>query len=416
MGSPNIRFALVIVAFAAACGHQDSTVGSASGAGSGSMTAAAAPPADAPTFELASVAGNGLEPVAADAFTVTVSESAVTVLGKTVVPLKDGDFDAADKQGESDDVHVPKLHNRYAAEVGTQRDATVVAFDRRTQMRVVDEVLASLDPRAPNTKVRLAVRAPDTVAALVLTYHGSGYVPEKRNAKTYHPIVAITRHRIELGSTQSEAQEPVSRDELVGKLRDAMAKHRDKGHEVLVRYAGDVTLERVAPLLAGMREVYPDVMLWWSGFERSEEAEQERQVAAFADLLTAEGSGRDEGDMSKRKPGPNLADQIAELRAGDAKVSLDSIQDVDKTSRTSGGVVKKLRAAYLDKLAGCAHTIPAAASVKVTITILRDGTIGSPIVDGNAGLAKCVKDQIATWDFGPSDAAAQFVLGVTLRP
>ncbi len=57
--------------------------------------------------------------------------------------------------------------------------------------------------------------------------------------------------------------------------------------------------------------------------EKDNVALQEEQAARFADLLTGEGvNGTSEGDMSKRRPGADLSDQIADVKEGGKQVAI----------------------------------------------------------------------------------------------
>ena len=181
----------------------------------------------------------------------------------------------------------------------------------------------------------------------------------------------------------------------------------------------------------------------------------EDQAAAMADLLTGEGKdGTSEGDMSKRRPGADLGQQIADVREGgktvavgggsgrgsrgngDARVgtgkgpgiggagdiasagggkgeerapagriSVADKQTFDESSLTPDSVLAKIQAAYMAGLKRCYKEYlkkDASARGKVTLNLTVNETVRTVkgAAHGFAGeVDECITGQMASWRF-----------------
>jgi hypothetical protein len=206
-------------------------------------------------------------------------------------------------------------------------------------------------------------------------------------------------------------------------------------------------------------------------------AMQEEQAKAMADLLTGEGAnGTSEGDMSKRRPGADLGQQIADVREGgktvavgggagrgprgdgDARVGngkgpninapggtetaggpktehaptgriqVSDKQTFDESSLTPDVVLSKIQSVYMSQIKRCYTTFlkkDASARGKVTLklTVNETGRAVQTAANGFAGeVDECIGNLMSSWRFPvPKDkdneaTTASFAITLQLVP
>ncbi len=205
-------------------------------------------------------------------------------------------------------------------------------------------------------------------------------------------------------------------------------------------------------------------------------AMQEEQAKAMADLLTGEGSnGTSEGDMSKRRPGADLSQQIADVKEtgkqvavgggsgrgsrgnGDPRVGTGSgpglasggietaggpkvehapsgritVQEknaIDETTLTPDAVLAKIQTAYMAGLKRCykeylKKDASARGKVMLSLTINETGRTTKGAAHGFAGeVDECISGLMGSWRFPiPHDkdgdaTEASFQIGLQLVP
>jgi hypothetical protein len=206
-------------------------------------------------------------------------------------------------------------------------------------------------------------------------------------------------------------------------------------------------------------------------------AMQEEQAKAMADLLTGEGAnGTSEGDMSKRRPGADLGQQIADVREGgktvavgggagrgprgdgDARVGngkgpninapggtetaggpkvehaptgriqVSDKQTFDESSLTPDVVLSKIQSVYMSQIKRCYTTFlkkDATARGKVTLklTVNETGRAVQTSANGFAGeVDECIGNLMSSWRFPvPKDkdneaTTAAFAITLQLVP
>jgi hypothetical protein len=207
-------------------------------------------------------------------------------------------------------------------------------------------------------------------------------------------------------------------------------------------------------------------------------AMQEDQARAVADLLTGEGpNGSSEGDMSKRRPGADLATQVEQVKAGGGKVavgggsgrgsrgngdprvgtgrgpningpggtelagggkgeehaptgriSIATKQAIDESNLTADAVLAKIMAAYMAGIKRCYTQYlkkdgSARGKVALTFTINETGRSTQGSAHGFAGeVDQCIGGLMSTWRFPiPKDkdgdpTSAQFAITLQLVP
>ncbi len=205
-------------------------------------------------------------------------------------------------------------------------------------------------------------------------------------------------------------------------------------------------------------------------------AMQEEQAKAMADLLTGEGSnGTSEGDMSKRRPGADLSQQIADVKEtgkqvavgggsgrgsrgnGDPRVGTGSgpginsggietaggpkvehaptgritVQEknaIDETTLTPDAVLSKIQTAYMAGLKRCykeylKKDASARGKVMLSLTINETGRTTKGAAHGFAGeVDECISGLMGSWRFPiPHDkdgdaTEASFQIGLQLVP
>jgi hypothetical protein len=170
----------------------------------------------------------------------------------------------------------------------------------------------------------------------------------------------------------------------------------------------------------------------------------EDDMRRFADRLTAEGPvGVDPGDMSRRRPGADLARQLDDVRdagrhptdspgrppeAPRGRVSVSDKRAFADTSLTVDIVLMKIQSTYMAGIKRCYKTQlrqdpSMRGKVKLSFGVNETGRLISPYATGFASaIDGCLKTQMPAWRFPiPKDkdgeaTAARFEIGLQLVP
>jgi hypothetical protein len=190
-------------------------------------------------------------------------------------------------------------------------------------------------------------------------------------------------------------------------------------------------------------------------------AMQEEEAARFADLLTGEGeAGTSEGDMSKRRPGADLGQQISDVKEGGktvaigggagpkingptgpesagggktekiptGRINVSDKQSFDESTLTPDIVLSKIQSAYMAGLKRCykeylKKDATARGKVTLSLTVNETGRTTSGRAKGFAGeVDDCISGLMNSWRFPiPKDkdgeaTEANFAITLQLVP
>ena len=142
---------------------------------------------------------------------------------------------------------------------------------------------------------------------------------------------------------------------------------------------------------------------------------------AFAEMLTAEGPGVPDGDMSARRPGTDLGRQLDDLKASGrnvvvgkgpgrvpgptGRISVARKQALDDTTLAVDVVLRKIQSVYVHGIKRCYQSYldndpSARGKVKLAFTVTRTGATASFKVLGFAKeVDECVGNLLRAWRF-----------------
>ena len=161
---------------------------------------------------------------------------------------------------------------------------------------------------------------------------------------------------------------------------------------------------------------------------------------AFAEMLTAEGPGVPDGDMSARRPGTDLGRQLDDLKASGrnvvvgkgpgrvpgptGRISVARKQALDDTTLAVDVVLRKIQSVYVHVIKRCYQSYldndpSARGKVKLAFTVTRTGATASFKVLGFAKeVDECVGNLLRAWRFPvpktKDGAAAEAVFEIDL--
>ncbi len=257
--------------------------------------------------ELPVITGAGYEPAVATMPIVVGRHDGLAVGDKSLMGIKDGDVEPAEKQGGAMGMKIPRLSTILGATARAPR--LVVALDKRLSYRLFIEVLYSAKQKEAgwkdfvvlakaNTKVvGVPISLPDRSAASAESLGGHlasvGRDDPEPAASDDQPLlmfVSLTRDRALLWSATGlegtlhepklalDASDPKALDKLSAALADIVMRHwggkpRPAGTTPIVIQAdGAVPMQRIAETIGAVRmtadgkPLFPDIQLSW-GFE-----------------------------------------------------------------------------------------------------------------------------------------------------
>lgn len=235
------------------------------------------------TIPMPTVPDVGLAPLGEDP-ALTITPNAIVVEGTSIVAVKNGDVDPSEKEGGALGINIPRLAQYMKTLVeliakqkpGGPPVTLILLVDPATPYKLLMEVMFSVKS-APIRTFALAVHAGTATKAIPIVLHGQRRSDDTGTA--LEPIVSITKTHILLWSIsgQEGALDKPKLDvplDRVGDVQEALAEiagrrwpgGKDKETVIIVQADGGVPVQKVAEVMAAVRQTFPDLRLS-SGFE-----------------------------------------------------------------------------------------------------------------------------------------------------
>jgi len=237
-----------------------------------------------PGIELSEVPSTGFDRADGATAQIAVSPSALTIKGKVVLSLTDGQIDAADLQGGALGMIIPRLRE-HSQELGAMR--VMLQLDRRTPYLTLLQILSTLQIARISEVAILARSGPHTMSApisLLPDAGASGWVrhtvPGTGPSPRVQPAIALTSTELRLFSisgTSGTKDKPalvmttnpgIDLVQLGRKLAELRKKHSDLGDTALLVLAADsLPIQSVLEVIATVRAtpegtpLYPEILL-----------------------------------------------------------------------------------------------------------------------------------------------------------